>query len=186
MQLIKKYANRKLYHTNRKHYITLDGIAQLIQAGEAVQVRDNETGSDITAAILLQIVLQMRDRTGSPLPASALTSLIQLGGDALTNLRELREALFALLGGPDRVDAEIERRLDQLVHEGALAADEAARLGPLLLRHDLTVPHDYALSGAPLVPRRSDIIDLHAQVDALAAAVEQLFHQQIHQTDTRQ
>src|SRR6266498_4059994 len=34
MQTIKKYANRKLYHTNRKQYITLDGIAALIQAGD--------------------------------------------------------------------------------------------------------------------------------------------------------
>ena len=50
MQTIKKYANRKLYHTNRKQYITLDGIAALIQAGEQVQVLDNETGEDITCA----------------------------------------------------------------------------------------------------------------------------------------
>ena len=39
MQTIKKYANRKLYHTNRKQYITLDGIAALIQAGDLI---DNE------------------------------------------------------------------------------------------------------------------------------------------------
>src|SRR6266540_6478215 len=57
MQLIKKYANRKLYHTNRKQYITLEGIAALIQAGESVQVLDNETGDDITASILTQVVL---------------------------------------------------------------------------------------------------------------------------------
>src|SRR5262249_12123246 len=57
VQTIKKYANRKLYHTNRKQYITLDGIAALIQAGDQVQVLDNETGEDITAQILSQVVL---------------------------------------------------------------------------------------------------------------------------------
>ncbi|RMD76579.1 MAG: pesticidal protein Cry15Aa, partial [Chloroflexi bacterium] len=51
MHIIKKYANRKLYHTNEKRYITLDGIAQLVQKGETVQVLDNETGDDITANI---------------------------------------------------------------------------------------------------------------------------------------
>jgi len=60
MQTIKKYANRKLYHTNRKQYITLEGIATLIQAGDQVQVLDNETGEDITAQILTQVVLQTR------------------------------------------------------------------------------------------------------------------------------
>ena len=48
MQLIKKYANRKLYHTNQKQYITLEGIARLVQDGEPVQVLDNESGEEIT------------------------------------------------------------------------------------------------------------------------------------------
>ena len=71
MQTIKKYANRKLYHTNRKQYITLDGIAALIQAGDAVQVLDNETGEDITAQILTQVVLQTRSG-GDRLPTQVL------------------------------------------------------------------------------------------------------------------
>lgn len=58
MQTIKKYANRKLYHIDRKQYITLEGIAALVQAGEQVRVIDNETGEDITAQILAQVALQ--------------------------------------------------------------------------------------------------------------------------------
>src|SRR5262245_48906369 len=62
VQTIKKYANRKLYHTNRKQYITLDRIAELIRAGEQIQVVDNETGEDITASILAQVVAPTRGR----------------------------------------------------------------------------------------------------------------------------
>lgn len=113
MQLIKKYANRKLYHTNQKRYITLDGIATLIQAGEPIQVLDNETGEDITATVLAQVVLQTRERGGGLLSAAVLMSLIQLGG----------------------------------------------------------------VVGSAVVPRRSDIVHLQEQIDALALALDQLLQQ---------
>ncbi len=46
---IKRYANRKLYNTETSRYITLKGIAALIEEGETVRVVDNETGEDITS-----------------------------------------------------------------------------------------------------------------------------------------
>src|SRR3712207_2702998 len=107
MQLIKKYANRKLYHTNRKQYITLEGIAALIQAGEAVQVLDNETGEDITSSILTQVVLQSR-ASGERLPTNVLTGLIQAGGDTIAGMRR---SFWSTLGGASMVDSEISRRL---------------------------------------------------------------------------
>jgi polyhydroxyalkanoate synthesis repressor PhaR len=175
MQIIKKYANRKLYHTNRKQYITLDGIARLVQSGEAVQILDNETGADITASILAQIVLHSRGQNIGPLPATVLTSLIQVGGDALAGLRR---ALFLSLGGIDLIEAEIVRRLDQLVAEGSLSPDEAKRMERLLLRPDLAqaIGGDMTMGNVE-VPSRNDVARLHAQVDALTATVEQLFEQ---------
>ncbi|HMP41600.1 MAG TPA: polyhydroxyalkanoate synthesis regulator DNA-binding domain-containing protein, partial [Roseiflexaceae bacterium] len=38
MHTIKKYANRKLYHLDRKQYITLERIGELVQAGEPLRV----------------------------------------------------------------------------------------------------------------------------------------------------
>ncbi|MCG8350314.1 MAG: pesticidal protein Cry15Aa [Chloroflexales bacterium] len=175
MQIIKKYANRKLYHTNRKQYITLDGIARLVQHGEAVQILDNETGADITASILAQIVLHSRGQNVGPLPATVLTSLIQIGGDALAGLRR---ALFLSLGGADLIETEIVRRLEQLVAEGSLNADEAKNMERLLLRQDLALAvGGDATVGSIEIPSRSDVARLHAQVDALTATVEQLFKQ---------
>src|SRR5215468_6656399 len=110
MQLIKKYANRKLYHINRKQYITLEGIAALIQAGEQVQVLDNETGEDITSQILTQVVLQSRG-SGGRLPTHVLTGLIQAGGDTLAGVRR---SFWSAIGGASMIDAEIQRRLEQL------------------------------------------------------------------------
>ncbi|MGH7922361.1 MAG: polyhydroxyalkanoate synthesis regulator DNA-binding domain-containing protein [Candidatus Dormibacteraceae bacterium] len=54
--LIRKYANRKLYDTSTSRYITLSGIWALVCAGHDVRVVDHETGNDITAVVLSQIV----------------------------------------------------------------------------------------------------------------------------------
>jgi polyhydroxyalkanoate synthesis repressor PhaR len=165
VQTIKKYANRKLYHTNRKQYITLDGIAMLIREGEPVQVIDNESGADITAAILAQVVAQTRGR-GGLLPTHMLTDLIQAGGETIAGVRR---SIWDRLGGAALVDSEIEHRLERLQAEGALCAEEGERLRALLLRAE-----PGAASSLPDVPSRSDLVRLNAQVDALTAVVEQL------------
>ncbi|HEU4325653.1 MAG TPA: polyhydroxyalkanoate synthesis regulator DNA-binding domain-containing protein [Roseiflexaceae bacterium] len=166
MHSIKKYANRKLYHTNRKQYITLDGIAELIQAGEQVQVIDNETGEDITAGILAQVVLQARGRK-SALPTHLLTDLIQAGGDTISGLRR---SVWAAISGESSVDAEIRRRLHQLVTEGLLTADEGARMVRMLVRNG----SDEATRALLDLPTSGDVARLRSQVETLAAAVEQL------------
>jgi polyhydroxyalkanoate synthesis repressor PhaR len=175
MQLIKKYANRKLYHTNEKRYITLEGIARLVQAGDPVQVLDNETGEDITTSILAQVVLYIRERKGVKLPAAVLMNLIELGNDTLANMRQV---MFDSLVGQDHIDAEINRRINHLQEEGTLSADEATHLRTLLLRNDLTVQSEPLGTDEALIPTRNDILRLQEQVDTLALALEQLFQQQ--------
>jgi polyhydroxyalkanoate synthesis repressor PhaR len=172
MHIIKKYANRKLYHTNRKQYITLDGIAKLVQRGEVVQVLDNETGEEITPSILAQVVLQARGRSGPQLPTHLLTGLIQVGGDTITSLRR---TLFASLGGSDLIEAEIGRRIDHLVDAGELSPEEAGRWRSLLLRSEFADMGSPELAeSAEEVPTRNDVVRLHSQVDALSAIVDQL------------
>lgn len=172
MHTIKKYANRKLYHTNKKQYITLDGIARLVQSGEPVQVLDNESGEDITSSILAQVVLQARGRSGPQLPTHLLTGLIQVGGDTLSSLRR---TVFSSLGGSDLIEAEIGRRVDSLVDAGELSPEEAGRWRALLLRREFAETADPALAEpAEEVSSRNDVVRLHSQVDALSAIVEQL------------
>lgn len=180
MQMIKKYANRKLYHTNRKQYITLEGIARLVQNGEAVQVLDNESGEDITSTILAQIVLNSRGRNGSPLPANLLANLIQIGGDTLSGVRR---ALFASLGGFDLVAAEVTFRLRRLVEEGKLSLEEASRIEVLLLQHEFGDPDtDHRMSDVD-IPSRNDVVNLHSQVDDLAAMIDELLRERGQMSD---
>lgn len=175
MHTIKKYANRKLYHTNQKQYITLDGIAKLIQDGETVQVFDNETGEDITPSILAQVVLHVRGRSGPQLPTQMLTGLIQLGGDTLANVRR---TLFFSFGGDDLIASELERRIIHLVTTGELTADDGQRLCELLLRKEFSQSADQkGADRAAEVPTRNDVVRLHTQVDALTEAVDRLLRE---------
>ena len=80
--LIKRYANRKLYNTKSSRYITLKGIAELLDDGEEVRVIDNETGDDITSIALSQILVDSK-RSNSPPPSRLLSQIMERGSDAL-------------------------------------------------------------------------------------------------------
>jgi polyhydroxyalkanoate synthesis repressor PhaR len=80
--LIKRYANRKLYNTESSRYITLKGIATLLEGGEEVRVIDNETGEDITQVALSQILVDNKRAHEDP-SDTLLTQILSRGGDAL-------------------------------------------------------------------------------------------------------
>ena len=80
--LIKRYANRKLYNTETSRYITLKGIADLLEANQEVRVIDNETGEDITSVTLSQILVDT-ERDGRAVPNNLISEIFQKGGDAI-------------------------------------------------------------------------------------------------------
>ena len=80
--LIKRYANRKLYNTETSRYITLKGIAKLLDEGGEVRVVDKETGEDITQVALSQILVDNQRAKEDP-SDTLLTQILSRGGDAL-------------------------------------------------------------------------------------------------------
>ena len=70
MVTIKRYPNRKLYNTNSKSYITLDGIAALIRDGSEVEILDHGTGEDLTTVTLTQIIFEQEKKHAGFLPRS--------------------------------------------------------------------------------------------------------------------
>jgi polyhydroxyalkanoate synthesis repressor PhaR len=81
MKIIKRYANRKLYDTERSCYVTLNEIADMVRAGDELQIVDQKTNEDLTSITLTQILLEEEKRSKRILPLSALRSIIQSGGD---------------------------------------------------------------------------------------------------------
>jgi len=83
VRTIKRYANRKLYDTSRSCYVTLDEIAEIVAAGEDVEIIDNTTKENLTAVTLAQILFEAEKRKKRMLPLETLKTLIQSGGEFL-------------------------------------------------------------------------------------------------------
>lgn len=172
MAVIKRYPNRKLYDTEAKKYITLDGIAKLIREGEEVQVVDHSTGEDLTALTLSQIIFEQEKKGGGFLPKSVLTSLVQAGGDTVNTLRR---GLTAPLDLFRQVDDEIDRRLQSLISRGELAKEEGLRLRRKLLNSEPTTDEEIErVLAAHGVPQKEEIQRLNEQIETLAVKLDSL------------
>jgi polyhydroxyalkanoate synthesis repressor PhaR len=85
-RVIKRYANRKLYDTQRSRYVTLDQIAEMIRGGEDVKIVDNNSKEDLTTITLAQIIFEEEKKQKSFLPLGAMRNIIQSGGERIEEL----------------------------------------------------------------------------------------------------
>jgi polyhydroxyalkanoate synthesis repressor PhaR len=179
MITIKRYPNRKLYDTEAKQYITLDGIADLIRRGEEVTVIDHATGEDLTALTLTQIILEQEKKQSGLLPRSVLANLIQAGGD---RLNALQRSLASPLSFWHQFDEEVRKRIQTLVKHGELSEgegqsilDKIISLNPVANRtpHSLEVDIERIISERQ-IPTQEDLAHINDQLDALTAKLNQL------------
>src|ERR1041384_486277 len=88
-RVIKRYSNRKLYDTKDSRYVTLLQIAEMVRAGEEVQVLDNNTKEDLTEITLAQIIYEEQKAHSRSVPLQTLKELIhQRTEKVLEGLRE--------------------------------------------------------------------------------------------------
>ncbi len=91
-RVVKRYSNRKLYDTRESRYVTLLQIAEMVRAGEEVQIIDNATKDDLTEVTLAQIIYEEQKQSsglGRSVPLQTLRDLIHQRGERLmTQLRE--------------------------------------------------------------------------------------------------
>ncbi len=87
-RVIKRYSNRKLYDTRDSRYVTLLQIADMVRAGEDVQIIDNRTKDDKTDVTLALIISEELKTKPRAIPLATLKALIRLRGERLlTQLR---------------------------------------------------------------------------------------------------
>ena len=85
--VIKKYANRRLYHTGTSTYVTLEDLAGMVRNGEDFVVFDAKSGEDITRSVLTQIIFEQENKEGQNLlPVTFLRQLIRFYGDSIQSL----------------------------------------------------------------------------------------------------
>ncbi len=176
--VIKRYSNRKLYNTTSKRYITLDEIEGLIRQQQDVKVIDNESGNDITAMTLSQIILESEKNQAGSLPTNLLFSLVQSGG---VRIDELRRNIFNSLNLTHHYDVEIERRVNRLIDQGELSAEEgrqflqkmlSAGYTPDELREDIEEKILEFMKDRQLLTK-TDVQSLIEKVDLLTKRVDE-------------
>jgi polyhydroxyalkanoate synthesis repressor PhaR len=128
--LIKKYANRKLYDTHTSHYITLEGIADLVRDGHTIQVVDRDTGQDLTQVILSQIVLSEEKRGPARLMDAGADALHDRGQALLDYVRKTLNVPGDLVGQVERRRGDVEAMVDD-------AIERALRRLRIPSRHDM-------------------------------------------------
>ena len=167
--LIKRYANRKLYNTATSRYITLKGIAELLDAGEEVQVVDNETGEDITSVALSQILVDS-ERSNKQPSDNLLSQILGRGGDVLYGA--LKKGVDDATEGIDEVRDRVMRAMNRAGEGerplfdwwGENRADFEKMLQASMER----------VFNILDVPRRTDIDALNDNLERVASAVERL------------
>jgi polyhydroxyalkanoate synthesis repressor PhaR len=163
--LVKRYANRKLYNTQTSRYITLKGIADLLDQDEEVRVIDNETGEDITSITLSQILVDT-ERSNRAVPGSLLSGLLQRGGDLYG---ALRRGMDEAGEGIEGIQRNVRRLLGREGEEGgrgdwiAFTPPDLDRMVQRTLERVLRMLD---------LPRRSDIDALSERLDRVTAALE--------------
>ena len=192
MLVIKRYPNRKLYDTEAKKYVTLGGVAELIRAGEEVQVIDYVSEEDLTTLTLAQIIFEQEKKRDGLLPLSVLSGLIQAGGD---RLNALQRALLSPMNFWYQVDEEIKQRVNLLVQEGHLddgegqvLIDKMMQMGTQNRIELKLVEEEWKLSKNKIetflinrhIATQSDFLRLYEQVNTLSAKIDELMGSDTH------
>ena len=112
--LFKKYANRRLYDTEKSTYVTLNQVADIIKEGRQVEVIDAKTKEDVTAFILTQIVLEESRKKNVLLPVPLLHLIIQYGENVLEEFFEkyLLQTIHNYLNYKKTVDEQFGKWLE--------------------------------------------------------------------------
>lgn len=188
--LIKRYANRKLYNTKSSRYITLKGIAELLDDGEEVRVIDNETGDDITSIALSQILVDSK-RSNSPPPSSLLSQIMERGGDALydvlkkgvddasDNFDEIQDRFRRIIIGGDKSQGRRSSDAGSESPQETGARPERRGLGDWIAyaSPDLDAAIQNAVERVFKIldlPRRKDVEALNQNLERVARAVSDL------------
>jgi len=112
--LLKKYANRRLYDTEKSTYVTLDQVADIIRKGRQIKVIDAKTKEDVTAFILTQIILEEAKNKSTLLPVPLLYLIIQYGNNILEEFFEkyLQQTIQNYVNYKAAVDQQFKTWLD--------------------------------------------------------------------------
>ncbi len=187
--IIKKYANRRLYNTQKSAYVTLEDLAVMVREGTDFVVRDAKSGEDITRSVLTQIIFEEEAKGQNMLPANFLRQLIRLYGDTLQgvvpgyletsmetflhNQEKLREQMNSTFG-PNAAMANFEAmtRANMEIYENAMRMFRPFSQGTA--PEAPTAPQSAPSSEAQSAPKDVELDDLKDQLKQMQEQLSRL------------
>lgn len=178
MVIIKRYPNRKLYDTEAKRYITLEGVTERIRMDQEIQVIDYSTGEDITAVTLTQIIMEQEKRRNGFLPNTFLAGLIRSNSEWISSIQHGLRPPFIF---QHQIEEQIRELFQERVRIGALSEAEADEVLAAILERSFSSTDNRQLDlqiqeflGRNQIPTRQDIQLLDQKIDSLAERLEGL------------
>ncbi|MGO4523263.1 polyhydroxyalkanoate synthesis repressor PhaR [Microvirga sp. 2MCAF35] len=182
--VIKKYANRRLYHTGTSTYVTLEDLAGMVRKGEDFVVYDAKSGEEITRSVLAQIIFEQENKEGpNLLPVTVLRQLIRFYGDSMQAL--VPSYLEFSMNNLSQEQQKLREQMAQAFGPGAFQAmEEQVRknMGFFTEAMRMFSPFPQASSGAPeakpaakgeeandLDRLKQQMADMQAKLDKLAS-----------------
>ncbi|WP_117434477.1 polyhydroxyalkanoate synthesis repressor PhaR [Acuticoccus kandeliae] len=176
--VIKKYANRRLYHTGTSAYVTLEDLADMVRHGEEFVVHDAKTGEDITRGVLGQIIFDAESRGSGLLPIAFLRQLITLYGGHMQGIvptylehslasfardqEKLRKQVNEALGAQafSAVEDQVRRNMDMF--------QRSMRMFMPFAREAEPAPQSGETLADDVAALRKELASMQARIDALA------------------
>jgi polyhydroxyalkanoate synthesis repressor PhaR len=130
---LKKYANRRLYDTEKSAYVTLDDIALAIRNGREVEIIDAKTSEDVTAFILTQIVLEEARKKNFLFPVPFLHMIIQYGDSVMGEFFEkyFQQVLQTYLSYKTLADNQFLKWLEMGAELSTMSPEVFGNMNPL-------------------------------------------------------
>jgi len=130
--VLKKYANRRLYDTQKSAYVTLSEVADCIREGKTVSAFDAKSKEDVTAFVLTQIVLEEAKNNNALLPVPLLHIIIRYGENVLHDFFEnyLEQTINAYVSYKKEADEHFKKWLEVGMDLSEMAQQSMSRLNP--------------------------------------------------------
>jgi polyhydroxyalkanoate synthesis repressor PhaR len=132
MIVLKKYANRRLYDTQKSAYVTLGEVADVIREGKTVKAVDAKSKKDVTASVLTQIILEEAKNHNTLLPVPLLHMIIRYGENVLHEFFEnyLEQTINAYVAYKREADEQFKKWLEVGMDLSGMAQPSLTRLNP--------------------------------------------------------
>lgn len=186
--VIKKYANRRLYHTGISGYVTLDDLAEMVRKGDEFVVQDAKSGEDLTRSVLTQIIFEQENKSGeSLLPVSFLRQLISLYNDSMSSVvpsylelslsnfmqeqEKIRDMMASSFGIPNIADLEKQTHANMKMFQDAFSM-----FNPFMAMNGTKEPEPAPApsNSQPSTTQKSDLDAMKAQMQEMQKKLDEM------------